>query len=71
MATPRQITMATGSEGGYYDALGKHLKKSLERAGVDLILVPTAGSRENLQAENEMNGADGGMLEQSGIQRTK
>jgi TRAP transporter TAXI family solute receptor len=45
---PRSIVMATGSEGGDYYELGKRYRAALAHDGVDVQLVPTAGSVENL-----------------------
>jgi TRAP transporter TAXI family solute receptor len=45
---PRMIVMATGSEGGAYYELGKQYRAALAHAGVQVRLLPTAGSLENL-----------------------
>ncbi|MBX9844144.1 MAG: hypothetical protein K2Z80_20280 [Xanthobacteraceae bacterium] len=45
---PRTITMATGPEGGGYQELGKRYRALLAEKGVELKLVATAGSVENL-----------------------
>jgi TRAP transporter TAXI family solute receptor len=45
---PRTVTMATGPQGGAYYAFGKRYREILAREGVNLRLVPTAGSIENL-----------------------
>jgi len=45
---PRMIVMATGSEGGAYYEVGKRYRAALASAGVEVRLVPTAGSLENL-----------------------
>ena len=42
------ILMATGSEGGAYANVGERYREVLARAGVEVRLVPTAGSPENL-----------------------
>ena len=47
---PRSIAMATGPEGGTYYELGRRYQAILSREGVELRLVPTAGSVENLAA---------------------
>jgi TRAP transporter TAXI family solute receptor len=44
---PRMILMATGPEGGAYYELGKRYRAELANEGVDVRLVPTAGSLEN------------------------
>lgn len=46
---PRSIVMATGPEGGDYYQLGKRYRETLAADGVDVQLVPTAGSAENLK----------------------
>ena len=45
---PRRIVMATGPEGGTYYEIGKRYRAALARENVDLQLVPTRGSIENL-----------------------
>jgi TRAP transporter TAXI family solute receptor len=44
---PRMIVMATGPEGGAYHELGKRYRAELANEGVEVRLVPTAGSPEN------------------------
>jgi TRAP transporter TAXI family solute receptor len=45
---PRMIVMATGSEGGTFHDVGERYRAALASAGVEVRLVPTAGSAENL-----------------------
>jgi TRAP-type uncharacterized transport system substrate-binding protein len=45
---PRTIAMATGLEGAAYFEVGQQYRAVLARAGVEVRLVPTAGSLENL-----------------------
>jgi hypothetical protein len=45
---PRAIAMATGPEGSGYEEIGRQYQSALERAGVQVRLVATAGSLENL-----------------------
>jgi TRAP-type uncharacterized transport system substrate-binding protein len=45
---PRMIVMATGPEGGSYYELGERYRAVLSEAGVEVRLIPTAGSQENL-----------------------
>ena len=45
---PRVIVMATGPEGGAYHELGERYRAALGADGVEVRLVPTAGSVENL-----------------------
>src|SRR5262245_7217728 len=45
---PRSLTMATGPEGGGYHEIGRQYQELLARTGVELKLVATAGSVENL-----------------------
>jgi TRAP transporter TAXI family solute receptor len=45
---PRSIAMATGPEGGGYYEIGRQYQELLARNGVELRLVATAGSLENL-----------------------
>jgi TRAP-type uncharacterized transport system substrate-binding protein len=65
---PRVIVMATGPEGDTYHDIGQRYRAVLARANVDVQLVPTAGSVENLasllKANSRVNVAliDGGIL---------
>src|SRR5262245_2336602 len=45
---PHAIAMATGSEGDTYYDIGQRYRTVLARANVEVQLVPTAGSVENL-----------------------
>src|ERR1700730_9617982 len=45
---PRSIAMATGPEGGGYYEIGRQYQALLARTGVELRLVATAGTVENL-----------------------
>lgn len=45
---PRVVHMATGPAGGGYDLAGRRYREILARHGVELRLVPTAGSARNL-----------------------
>jgi TRAP-type uncharacterized transport system substrate-binding protein len=45
---PRSIAMATGPEGGAYHDIGKRYQAILSRSGVQLRLVSTSGSLQNL-----------------------
>ena len=67
-APPREITMATGEEAGYYHALGEYLKASLQREGVELTLIPTAGSSENMERLIDPEGAVSIAFVQSGME---
>jgi TRAP-type uncharacterized transport system substrate-binding protein len=52
---PRLIVMATGPEGGNYYELGERYRKVLADEGVQVRLVPTAGSAENLAMLRDPN----------------
>ena len=45
---PHQIVMVTGPEGDAYYEVGKRYRAALAKADVEVRLVPTAGSVENL-----------------------
>ena len=45
---PRTVTMATGPEGGAYYEVGKRYRELLARQGIELQLLSTAGSVDNL-----------------------
>ena len=46
---PRSIRLSTGAAGGGYQAAGERFRAALERAGVEVVLVESAGSAENLE----------------------
>jgi TRAP-type uncharacterized transport system substrate-binding protein len=46
---PRKIRLATGQEGGGYDTFGKEYQARLENMGLEVELVNTQGSIENLE----------------------
>ena len=46
---PRTIVIATGPEGGTNYQLGDHYREFLAKSGIELKLMPTAGSLENLK----------------------
>ena len=46
---PKRVVLATGSEQGAYAAFGKRYQEELQRHGIEVVLRPTAGSRENLR----------------------
>ncbi len=48
-APPRHVVMATGSAVGAYDSIGQAYRVLLAREGIDLELVQTSGSVENLR----------------------
>ena len=68
-APPQEITLATGNEEGYYHALGTYLKDGLKREGVDLKLVSTAGSSENMGLLTDPQSAVSIAFVQSGVER--
>lgn len=55
-APPRHIVMATGSESGAYYRLALQYQQVLARDGIELELVKTAGSTENLELLQEPGG---------------
>lgn len=57
-APPKTIRMATGSAGGAYAAAGEAFRARLAADGVDVELVPTTGSVENL---GRLLATDGGV----------
>jgi TRAP-type uncharacterized transport system substrate-binding protein len=46
---PKRVVLATGSEQGAYAAFGKRYQEELKRYGIEVVLRPSAGSRENLR----------------------
>jgi TRAP-type uncharacterized transport system substrate-binding protein len=68
---PRRIKMATGLEGGGYDTFGQQYRKQLGKMGLEVELVNTQGSIENLEllARGEVDVAfvQGGTFQQARI----
>jgi len=64
-APPSKVTMATGSESGAYHSFAQSYQRYLAAEGVELELIPTAGSVENQQLLRE--GKVDMALVQSGI----
>jgi len=50
---PKVVTMSTGTAGSDFDQFGREYQAILKRAGVQLRLVPSAGSVENLARLND------------------
>lgn len=48
-APPKRVVLATGSVQGAYEAFGKRYQAELKRHGIEVVLRPSAGSRENLR----------------------
>ncbi|HUI67912.1 MAG TPA: TAXI family TRAP transporter solute-binding subunit [Nitrospirota bacterium] len=68
---PRNVTMATGPEGGSYYELGKHYRELLAHQGIKLQLLTTEGDLENLaRLRDPRSGVEVGFL-QSGITNEK
>jgi hypothetical protein len=68
---PRMIVMATGPEGGTYYEVGERYRVALARANVDLRLLPTAGSPENLALLLDPHSEVSVALIQDGINSTE
>lgn len=48
-APPRRVVLATGPEQSAYAEFGRRYAEELKRAGIEVVLRPSAGSRENLR----------------------
>jgi TRAP-type uncharacterized transport system substrate-binding protein len=46
---PKRVVLATGSAQGAYEAFGRRYQAELKRHGIEVVLHPSAGSRENLR----------------------
>jgi TRAP-type uncharacterized transport system substrate-binding protein len=64
---PHRIVMATGPEGDAYHEIGKRYRAALAKADVDVQLVPTAGSVENLALLHDPRAGASVALIQGGI----
>jgi TRAP transporter TAXI family solute receptor len=68
-APPKQITLATGDEDGRYHELGEFLKTELQKEGVTLNLISTAGSAENMEMLIDPDGPVSVAFVQSGMEQ--
>lgn len=50
---PKRVTLATGPAQSAYDEFGKRYQQALKRYGIQVVLVPSAGSRSNLRLLQE------------------
>jgi TRAP transporter TAXI family solute receptor len=66
-APPDHLTIATGSTNGAYYAFGKAYSKMLQKYGITLEVINTAGSVENLQLLDKDNGGVDVAFLQGGI----
>ncbi len=57
-APPRRLVLATGSPEGAYHAFGERYREILARDGIEVELVPSAGSVENLALLDASTGDD-------------
>jgi ABC-type nitrate/sulfonate/bicarbonate transport system substrate-binding protein len=48
-APPKRVTLATGPAQSAYDEFGKRYKKALAANGIEVVLLPSQGSSENLR----------------------
>ena len=46
---PRRLTLATGPAQSAYDQFGERYRDAMAAEGIEVVLVPTAGSSANLQ----------------------
>jgi TRAP-type uncharacterized transport system substrate-binding protein len=68
---PRTVVMATGPEGSAYHEFGERYRDLLGQAGIELRLLPTAGTLENLaRLRDPKSGVKAGFL-QGGITNEK
>jgi len=68
-APPDKVVMSTGAEGGAYDAFAKRYREILGRAGVELVLQPSAGAVENLDRLRDPRSRVDVALVQGGLAR--
>jgi ABC-type nitrate/sulfonate/bicarbonate transport system substrate-binding protein len=50
---PKHVTLATGPAQSAYDEFGKHYRKALAAENIDVVLVPSQGSSDNLRLLRE------------------
>ena len=68
-APPDKVVMSTGADGGAYDAFAKRYREILGRAGVELVLQPSAGAVENLDRLRDPRSKVDVALVQGGLAR--
>jgi TRAP transporter TAXI family solute receptor len=66
-APPRHLRMATGAAGGFYFSSGEALRAKLATYGVDLELVPSSGSAENVSLLDRADGGVDAAIVQGGV----
>ncbi len=65
-APPKTVTIVTGASGGAYELFATRYREALLREGIELVLMPSSGSVENLVRLKTEAGVDLGFV-QSGI----
>lgn len=70
-APPRSIAMATGAPGSAYEAFGERYRDVLARHGVELRLVPSAGSVDNLRLLDDPSSGISVAMVQGGVADAK
>ena len=68
-APPDKVVMSTGADGGAYDAFARRYREILGRAGVELVLRPSAGAAENLDRLRDPRSKVDVALVQGGLAR--
>ena len=48
-APPERVTMLTGADGGAYRHFAERYRRALRAQGIELVLLPSSGSVENLR----------------------
>jgi ABC-type nitrate/sulfonate/bicarbonate transport system substrate-binding protein len=66
---PKRVTLATGPAQSAYDEFGKRYKKALAANGIDVVLLPSQGSSDNLRLLREGE-ADLGFVQGGSNERT-
>jgi TRAP-type uncharacterized transport system substrate-binding protein len=69
-APPRTLTMSGGPEGSSFEAIAERYRAILARSGIDLKVIPSQGSLQNLQRLAEPHSHFDIALVQSGITET-
>ena len=68
---PRHVLMATGSEGGSYEQLGKKYVEFFKEKGITLELLPTSGAQENIDRLSDRNDPVQAAFVQAGVDHAK
>lgn len=66
-APPRTLAIASGSPGGFYDSLGSQYAERLTEEGLEITVIPSAGTAENIGLLEQTDGGAQVAFVQGGV----